>query len=158
MTCDDWETPFEEFRFALQNLSTENILWDPFYCSGRSGVYLEDLGFDIIEGIVCEKDCKEAPQELCLCMKEPKPANADIIVTNPPFSILDKAVPWLLSHDLPVFMLLPQKFVQSEMFEKMAKHSEVSHCDPRFIGFIKEGVKYPKAEFACVWVECWPIC
>jgi len=154
---DAWETPADEWAFALCDHAPTTVIWDPFYCNGRSGIYIEDLGFDIIEGEPCSDYLRNITKEdRCECMSKQPPEDVDLIATNPPFSRLDIAVPWLLSHRLPIVMLLPTSYVTGAFTLLIDSTWLVETSHPRKIGFIADGRQFPPAPFTCTWVECYP--
>lgn len=146
MKSDNWETPMSAWRSVLRGVPRSLKLWDPFYCQGRSKIYLEDLGFKVCEQVRC---CDETTAGTCDCMNR-YPCDYDMMVTNPPFSILKSVFSWAAELNKPCLILVPVNFLVSEDFDPYAH--KCIYKSPERINFISNGVQVPFCPFDCTWV------
>lgn len=88
---DDYMTP----KYAWENIAhlipKDKIIWEAFYGDGKSGTYLEELGFNVIH-----KEVDFFEHNL-----------GDIIVSNPPFSKSKEIFKHLLTLDKPFILIFP---------------------------------------------------
>jgi hypothetical protein len=88
---DDYMTPRSAWEAIKDYIPKDKIIWEAFYGDGKSGEYLSELGFNVIH----------------------KPVDffnndfGDIIISNPPFSIVKKILKRLLLLDKPFILILP---------------------------------------------------
>ena len=87
---DDYMTPFEAWE-DIAHLIPRRVIWEPFFGDGASGDHLRLLGFEVIH-----EDVDFFHHNL-----------GDIIVTNPPFSIMKTIIPRLNQLDKPFILILP---------------------------------------------------
>lgn len=149
---DDWETPIEAWRELCHYLPKHAVLYDPFWCNGRSRIYLEDLGYKVAmhRDIV---NCDRTTHGTCDCMNIEVEPFYDVLVTNPPFSQLEHIIPWLANKRCPVVVLLPEAVVQKEWFLDAVKDCEMhTYAPKKRINFINEGRQMFACKFDCVWV------
>lgn len=145
---DNYETPIVVWRSLLPYVRDYTDVWDPFYCSGRSKVYWQDLGK------VCHSEQRDA-------FTSSKPVESCCIVTNPPFSILEQCVTWILEQDCVAFVLLPSEVLAKEWFHDALKKTKRSFylVPPTYAlrgGFIKDGKQLPRPKFTyCIVKLCW---
>ena len=45
---DDYMTPKDAFEDIQQYIPKDKVIWEAFYGDGKSGKYLQDLGFNVI--------------------------------------------------------------------------------------------------------------
>ena len=69
---DDYMTPKYAWENIKEYIPRDKVIWEAFYGDGKSGKYLEELGFNVIH-------------EQIDFFEEDK---GDIIVSNPPFSLI----------------------------------------------------------------------
>lgn len=99
---DDYMTP----KYAWENIAhlipKDKIIWEAFYGDGKSGEYLKELGFNVIHESVdfFENNLGE------------------IIVSNPPFSIIKQIMERLLLLDKPFILILPSSKINTSYFRK----------------------------------------
>jgi hypothetical protein len=76
------------------------VIWEAFYANGTSGTYLTELGFNVIHEDIdfFEND------------------KGDIIVSNPPFSLVKEILKRLLVLDKPFIMILPSSKINTSYF------------------------------------------
>lgn len=91
--CDHFETPkraYDDIAPLLDVLlsstqtskRTDVTVYDPYYCDGRSGRLIADLGFQV----------KHEKRDFYKDIKDDNVPQHDILVTNPPFSDKHKKV------------------------------------------------------------------
>jgi hypothetical protein len=88
---DDYMSPRYAWENIQQYIPKDKIIWEAFYGDGKSGEYLQELGFNVIHEPVdfFENDLGE------------------IIVSNPPFSKTKEVMKRLLELDKPFIIILP---------------------------------------------------
>jgi len=71
---DDYMTPFNAWEDIKQYIPKDKVIWEAFYGNGKSGEYLEQLGFKVIHEKIdfFEND------------------KGEIVVSNPPFTKVPK--------------------------------------------------------------------
>jgi hypothetical protein len=107
---DDYMTP----KYAWDNIKNfipkDKIIWEAFYGNGKSGTYLEELGFNVIH-----KEVDFFENNL-----------GDIIVTNPPFSKVKEIMKRLLKLDKPFILILPSSKINTSYFREWKdKHLQI---------------------------------
>lgn len=136
---DHWSTPAVVWRDLVNIIPGDQVLWDPCYNEGRSKIYLEDLGFKV----------HSKPVDL---FKE-KPAEWDVIVTNPPFSNMEAILEELFNLNKPMVLLLPSKIWEATWFRKLVEHREVEVKEINLpIRFIRAGKQARRAIMSSIWV------
>lgn len=139
-TDENYETMPHDIRFMLSHVDKEtDVVWDPFYCSGFSGRYMEHLGYNTVH-----------TDEDFFSYKNP-PNDVTFIVSNPPFSVKHKVLNRLLKFSLPFVLLLPTCTMQRQYFRNLAisdKHSSWHVALPdQTIRFHKSGIVQPTPPF-----------
>jgi len=127
------------------------ILWDPFYCEGRSRIYLQDLGFSMAPNV------KHVDMNLTYTTESensaPNSIAFDVLVTNPPFSQLESVVPWIVKMRKPAIFLIPEKVMTRTWFRELLTDEVFYIYFPKQrIAFIQDGVQKPWINFNCGWV------
>lgn len=151
MSSDHWETPAFVWHEILSDIDRKNVLWDPFYCSGRSQIYLEDLGFKVIAP---KKRCPQSEKKEtdCPCLIEIP--ECDMIVTNPPFSKLESVIPRILEIGKPSIVLMPVAAADTDWFSNVVDEYGAECLVeelPGHIGYIRDGILEPNCNFlSCV--------
>jgi len=143
---DNYETPISVWRQLLPHLKEYKTILDPFYCNGRAKIYWEDLG----------KKCLHYDCDAYQIIKPP--ARDFAIVTNPPFSELERAVTFLLSFGNDTFILIPISILQAGWFQALIAscletggNFEILPITLRS-GFIKDGIQLKASPVACCFV------
>lgn len=143
---DNYETPISVWRQLLPFLKDYKTVVDPFYCNGRAKIYWEDLGKKCINQDI---DAYSFPKSL---------APGYCIVTNPPFSDLQKAITFLADIIGDVFILLPISVLNSTWFQdlltstKADKDFDILPITLRS-GFIKDGIQLRTSPIACCFIS-----
>lgn len=143
---DNYETPIAIWRSLLPALRSVSEIWDPFYCNGRSKIYWEDLGK------ICHSEQRDA-----FTSDVPGSGNC-VIVTNPPFSIMERCLEWIVKQPCDAYVLLPLEVLHKEWFHHLITSNQVNFnvMEPHAAlrnGFIKEGKQLPRPRFHYVIVS-----
>ena len=147
MSSENWETPHHALEEALCGLSRQYTVWDPFFCHGRSQIYIEDLGFKVAPTI---KHCGKG-QIPCECLM--RPPQYDVMVTNPPFTRLEAFTKWTLQQHKPAIVLYPTTVVSKDWFqEAVSGVNALYHVPEEEICFIRDGIEEPNVNFTSCWV------
>ena len=88
---DDYMTPKYAWDNIKQFIPQDKVIWEAFYGDGKSGTYLEEMGFNVIH------------QEIDFFENN----LGDIIVSNPPFSQSKAVMDRLYELDKPFIILFP---------------------------------------------------
>ena len=88
---DDYMTPNSAWDAIKEYIPQDKVIWEAFYGDGKSGDYLKELGFNVIHEPIDFFDSNEG----------------DIIVSNPPFSMVKQIMPRMLELDKPFILLMP---------------------------------------------------
>jgi hypothetical protein len=93
---DEYMTPFSAWK-NIEQYIPDKIIWEAFYGDGRSGKYLIELGFKVINESVdfFENDMGE------------------VIVTNPPFSKTKEVMNRLMILDKPFILIMPTQKINT---------------------------------------------
>lgn len=102
---DDYMTPFSAWDNIKHILPKDKILWESAYGDGKSGGYLEELGFNVIH-------------EKIDYFKE-QPDNYDIQITNPPFSKKKEWFNRAVELDKPFVIISPSSMVNTQYIRKL---------------------------------------
>ena len=130
---DDYMTPFSAWDNIKQYIPKDKIIWEAFYGDGESGEHLTKLGFETIHK---EIDFFESDE-------------GEIIVSNPPFSLVKKIVPKLIELDKPFILLMPVSKIATQYFKPLKNKVQIIIPEKR-INFIKNGnEKTSNCNFDC---------
>ena len=99
---DDYMTPKYAWENIKKYIPQDKTIWEAFYGDGKSGKYLEELGYKVIhEKIDFFKNNK-----------------GDIIVSNPPFSLSKEIMDRLYNLDKPFILIFPSSKINTQYFRK----------------------------------------
>lgn len=137
---DNYTTPKRAFldvaAYKPQHLT---VIHDPFYNDGKAAQYLAEAFPNC--HIIHENQDAFAHS-----------VPADIIITNPPFSIKDKVMKWLIEQDKPFMVLLPINHVCNKGFKKLHNFSEFQFVVPHGRYNFEIGGKASSSNwFNCLW-------
>ena len=119
---DDYMTPDHAWDDIKQYIPKVKI-WEAFYGDGKSGDYLKELGYDVINE---ERDFYDEPPEY------------DCIVSNPPFSDTRNIIPRLNELDKPFILIMPSSKINTQYFRDNFMNKGVQLIVPKKrINFIK---------------------
>lgn len=121
---DDYMTPKYAWENIKEFIPKDKVIWEAFYGDGKSGKYLEELGFKVIH-----KQVDFFENNL-----------GDIIISNPPFSKAKEIMNRLYELDKPFILIMPSSKVNTSYFRKW-KDKKLQIIIPRKrINFIKDGI------------------
>ena len=100
LKCDDYMTPKYVWENIINYIPKDKIIWEAFYGDGKSGAYLEELGFNVIH-----KPIDFFENNL-----------GDIIVSNPPFSKVKEILLRLKYIDKPFILIMPSSKINTNYF------------------------------------------
>lgn len=107
---DDYMTPKYAWENIKQYIPKDKMIWEPWYGDGKSGLYLKELGFNVIHEPIdfFENDFGE------------------IIIGNPPYSQIKSILKRLYELDKPFILILPSsKIHTSYIREWKDKHLQL---------------------------------
>ena len=88
---DDYETPKSAWENIKNYIPKDKVIWEGFYCTGTSGTYLQELGYNVIhENIDFFKHDK-----------------GDLLVSNPPFSLSKEVMTRCKEINKPFILIMP---------------------------------------------------
>jgi len=128
---DDYMTPKYAWENIKDYIPQDKLIWEAFYGDGKSGTYLEELGFDVIHEQIdfFEED------------------RGDIIVSNPPFSLSKEVMNRLYELDKPFILIFPSSKINTQYFRKWKNKIQIIipkkriHFDKQIDGETPEGWK-----------------
>jgi len=142
-SADDYETPKTLWKDLTPSLHRSLTLYDPFYCNGRSKVYLEDLGYKVLS---------EKTDFLDLCESGTLP-DFDVLVTNPPFSKLEIVLPKIVALKKKAIILLPSAVLTRPWTLELLNTATCYAVEQaRSVGFIRDGKQMKRPDFPCSWL------
>jgi hypothetical protein len=106
ITHDDYMTPKYAWADIAKYIPADKIIWEAFYGSGSSGRYLTELGFNVIHD-----------PELDFFTEN----RGEIIVSNPPFSLIPRILKRLVALDKPFILLMPSSKINTQYFRNILK-------------------------------------
>ena len=112
---DDYTTPYEVWEDIKQYIPSGKIIWEAFYCNGTSGEHLRKLGFETIH-----EDIDFFQHNV-----------GDIIVSNPPYSIVSQVLKRLEELDKPFILLMPVGKLSTQYFKKSVFCNKISIIIPK---------------------------
>lgn len=133
---DNYFTPKKEWEAIAIYLPRDKLLWEAFYGDGKSGQYLQELGFQVIH----------QNEDFFLVN------HGDIVVSNPPFSKKKDVLSRLWELQKPFVLLMPYEVLFYKYFEPFRAELSLMIPNER-VSFLKDGVE-KKFNFNCVWF-CW---
>jgi hypothetical protein len=84
-------TPKSAWEAVKQFIPKNKVIWEPFYGDGRSGQILREIGFEVIH----------EDEDFFQCNK------GDIIVSNPPFTMVPAVLKRLVEIGKPFVLIMP---------------------------------------------------
>lgn len=101
---DDYMTPRSAWENIQHIIPKNKILWEAFYGNGQSMQYLQELGYTV-EGGENEDFFQHNKGE--------------IIVTNPPFTIIPAILERIIDLDKPFILIMPSSKINTQYFRKL---------------------------------------
>ncbi len=128
---DEYMTPksaWEDIEHLIPRTDENQLIYEAFYGDGKSGEYLEELGFNVIHEEIDFFDDDERP-------------TYDILISNPPFQKVQEILKKLYELDKPFIIILPSSKINTQYF-RIWKDKKIQIIIPkRRIQFIKNGRK-----------------
>lgn len=144
---DDYMTPKYVWENIQHLIPKAKIIWEAFYGDGKSGVYLKELGFNVVHEPI---DFFKAP-----------PKKWDMIISNPPFSKSKEVIYKLKEYNKPFIIIMPCSKIYTSYFRETFLNDRLQIVIPRRrIQFIKkdnegnEMVSKNACNFDCFYY-CW---
>lgn len=135
---DQYETPKYIWEMLVPYMDKNHTIYEPFYCSGISGQYLRELGYNVIHN---DEDFYENYDK----------HEYDIIVSNPPFSDKKKVFNKLKKIDKPFIMIVPVSTITKKFFRDNFKDDDITMLIPNGrLQFSKKGKQLSRCWFDCV--------
>ena len=103
---DNYATDKSGWELIKKYIPTNKKIWAPFYCDGKQKKYFKEMGFDIIHE---DKDFFNYTPDY------------DILIDNPPFSIMKKICYKLKELDKPFILIAFSKVILMKWFQKLFK-------------------------------------
>jgi hypothetical protein len=132
---DDYMTP----KYAWENIKhiipKDKVIWEAFYGDGKSGTFLEEMGFNVIH-----KEVDFFENNL-----------GEVVISNPPFSKAKEVLKRLKELDKPFILILPSSKINTQYVRENYKNQGLQIIIPRKrIQFIKNGNELQnKCNFDC---------
>jgi len=130
---DDYMTPKNAWSDIKHLIPKNKIIYEPFYGDGKSGEYLRELGFEVIHEKIDFFDNDKG----------------DILISNPPFSIVPKILNRLFIIDKPFIMILPSSKLCTNYFRKYLNKNIQIIIPKKRIQFIKNNTLTNSCNFDC---------
>ena len=130
---DDYMTPKTAWSNIKHLIPTNKVIWECFFGDGQSGEYLRELGFEVIHEEIDFFDNNKG----------------EILISNPPFSIVAKILDRLFIIDKPFIMILPSSKICTNYFRKYKDKKLQIIIPRRRIHFIKNNSLTNKCNFDC---------
>jgi len=112
---DDYMTPESAWINIKEYIPKNRIIWEPFYGDGKSGEYLEKLGFNVIHN---QNDFFKSNE-------------GEIVVSNPPFSQKKEVLTRLKQLDKPFILILPASTITTQYVRELFKDDKLQIIIPR---------------------------
>ncbi len=137
---DDYETTEKIWKMVLPYMKNYVSLYEPFYCSGKSGEILKSLGLNVIHK---DEDFFENYMKY----------DYDLIVSNPPFSLKKKIFHTLHKINKPFIMISPISIISKVYFREKYQDEDISILiPPRRLQFSKNGKDLDSSWFDSVFI------
>ena len=137
---DDYMTPKYAWEDIKNYIPINKLIWEAFYGDGKSGQYLQELGFNVIHDT----------DDFFISNK------GDIIVSNPPFSKAKQIFERLKELDKPFILILPTAKICSQYIREFV----VNNSNKLQIIIPKKRIhfqKYNISKSSC-WFDCFYYC
>jgi hypothetical protein len=105
---DSYMTPKSAWENIQLLIPSDKIIWEAFWGDGKSGQYLEELGFNVIHD---QDDFFESNK-------------GDIVVSNPPFSQSKEVLTRLVQLNKPFILILPSSKINTQCVRQLFKDQQ----------------------------------
>jgi len=134
---DDYMTPKYAWENIKQFIPQDKIIWECFYGDGKSGTYLQELGFNVIHEPIDFFNNDTLPEY-------------DLICSNPPFSKCKEILTRLHQLDKPFILIMPQVKINTSYIREWKDKGLQIIIPRKRIQFIKNGNNVQnKCNFDC---------
>ena len=103
---DDYMTPKYAWENIQQFIPKDKVIWEAFYGDGKSGTYLQELGFQVIHEPV-----DFFTNDL-----------GDVVVSNPPFSKSKEVLQRLHELNKPFILIMPVYKINTKCVREMFRN------------------------------------
>jgi hypothetical protein len=104
---NEYMTPNYVWDWIKDYIPKDKSIWESFYGDGNSGQYLKSLGFNVIH------------QDIDFFEND----KGDIVVSNPPFSMVPKILKRLYDLDKPFILIMPCSKISTKYFKNTFKEN-----------------------------------
>lgn len=137
MSCDEYYTPPEVLDMILPWLDPSWTIYEPCVGQGHMADYFERKGWRVVRG----NDILHY-----------RPPPFDVIITNPPFSMLDQVTEKLYSFGKPFLCIMPLPSLGALRRHRCFKEKGLSLLMPKGrMNFLREGTLQKQPSFYSVW-------
>jgi len=105
---DDWITPKSAWENIKDFIPKDKVIWESFYANGESGTILTELGFNVIH------------ENIDFFLHD----KGDIVVSNPPFSLIEKVLIRLTEIGKPFILIMPSPKINTQYFQNIFRDKE----------------------------------
>jgi len=105
---DDYMTPKSAWENIQHLIPSDKIIWEAFWGDGKSGQYLQELGFNVVHD---QDDFFKSDK-------------GDIVVSNPPFSQSKEVLIRLVQLNKPFILILPSSKINTQYTRQIFKNQE----------------------------------
>lgn len=141
---DDYMTPKSAWEDIKHIIPKNKLIWEAFYGDGKSGTYLQELGFNVVHN---KDDFFENN-------------NGEIVVSNPPFTKIKEILIRLVELEKPFILIMPSSKINTQYFRNIfiKQKDKIQIVIPKKrLQFIKDGNDLQnKCNFDCFYY-CWKI-
>tara|TARA_R110000823_G_scaffold67527_1_gene157462 strand:+ start:304 stop:813 length:510 start_codon:yes stop_codon:yes gene_type:complete len=123
---DDYMTPPSAWSDIKQYIPKDKIIWEAFYGDGESGKILSKMGFNTIHKNIDFFKNNEG----------------DIVVSNPPFTLIPQILARLKELEKPFIMIMPSSKINTQYFRKLFCNTE----DPMQIIIPRKRIQFIKVK------------
>lgn len=140
---DNYETPDSAYELLKGvGIIKGNVVYDPFFCAGRAKSKMERI-----------LGCVAINHNEDFWDKKKRPKKYDIIITNPPFSVMKKVIHEIIRLGKPYAILMRATHVESKYFRELMKKEKYSIIWPKSrMKFEVDGKSAGSPPFDSVWV------
>lgn len=137
---DNYSTSKDAYELLKAYIPRDITIYDPFYCDGKCKTYMEQVF------------------PTCTIINEDKDAftwfpECDMIITNPPFSMKDKVLKWLIEKNKPFCCILPVTYFVTKKFCDLPGYQDFQFIatNTRIKYELKDSVKKPSPYYGSMW-------
>lgn len=113
---DEYMTPFSAWDNIKHFLPKDKVLWEAFYGNGQSFNNLRQLGFTVVGGE--DEDFFQHNK-------------GDVVVSNPPFTLVPEIVERLIALDKPFVLIMPNPKIHTQCIRKLFSTHHLQIIIPR---------------------------